>query len=106
MSHLFQSPSILILSLTSKISTASLVLVSHIKARLSALEGCRCQVRDKEEEDKDAREKMAELEELLRQSEIHRQDLEQQHRLKEQQFNAALSAATKVSAIIFLCFKL
>ncbi|KAG0589833.1 hypothetical protein KC19_1G052000 [Ceratodon purpureus] len=55
----------------------------------------RCQVRDKEEEDKDTREKMAELEELLRQSEIHRQDLEQRLRLKEQQFNAALSAATK-----------
>ena len=42
---------------------------------------------------------MAELEELLRQGEIHRQDLEQQHRLKEQQFNATLAAATKVSSV-------
>lgn len=88
---------------TSKIVTAVLVLVSRIKVGLSGLEGCRCQVRDKEEEDKDTREKMAELEELLRQSEIHRQDLEQQHRLKEQQFNAALSAATKVSSVNLLC---
>ncbi|XP_024371093.1 kinesin-like protein KIN-4A [Physcomitrium patens] len=56
----------------------------------------RCQIRDKEEEEKDTKEKIAELEEILRQSEIDRQDLEQQHRLKEQQFTAALAAATKV----------
>lgn len=39
------------------------------------------------------KEKLAELEELLKQSEAHRQDLEQSHRLKDQQLTAALSAA-------------
>lgn len=42
------------------------------------------------------KEKLAELEELLKQSEAHRQDLEQSHRLKDQQLTAALSAAAKV----------
>lgn len=80
-------------------SSAVIVLATHIETEVSALEGYRCQVRDKEEEDKDTREKMAELEELLRQSETHRQDLEQQLRLKEQQFSATLSGATKVSLV-------
>lgn len=59
---------------------------------------CRCQVRDKEEEEKDMKEKLAELEELLKQSEAHRQDLEQSHRLKDQQLTAALSAAKVFSS--------
>lgn len=78
-------------------SSAVLVFALHIKAGVSDREGCRCQVRDKEEEDKDTKEKMAELEELLKQSEAHRQDLQQQLRLKEQQFTATLSTAPKVS---------
>lgn len=39
------------------------------------------------------KEKLAELEELLKQSEAHRQELEQSHRLKDQQLTAALSTA-------------
>lgn len=48
---------------------------------------------------------MTELEDLLRQSETHRQDLEEQLRVKEQQFTAALSAATKVWCITYNIFE-
>jgi septal ring factor EnvC (AmiA/AmiB activator) len=53
-------------------------------------------LRDTEEEGKELKDKLAELEDVLRQSEAHRQELDQELLKKDQQVAALLDAQTKV----------
>jgi chromosome segregation ATPase len=52
-------------------------------------------LRDTEEEGKELKDKLAELEDVLRQSEAHRQELDQELLKKDQQVAALLDAQTK-----------
>ncbi|KAJ7517209.1 hypothetical protein O6H91_21G014700 [Diphasiastrum complanatum] len=56
----------------------------------------RCQWRDKEVENRELKEKIGELSEELRLSEVHRKEVEYQQRLKEQAVAVALATAAKV----------
>ncbi|CAK9197574.1 unnamed protein product [Sphagnum troendelagicum] len=67
----------------------------HLMFNVASLS--RCQLRDTEEEGKELKDKLAELEDVLRQSEAHRQELDQELLKKDQQVAALLDAQTKGS---------
>jgi hypothetical protein len=86
--------------MSTRLESSAFVLIFRVKAQKCSL--CflcfRCRFKDLEDESKELKEKLAEVEGLLKQAEAQRQDLERQNLIANHALSDALLRACKVTS--------